>query len=102
MRRLGNKTLGTMFARHDTVHHGSEEYVRYPDKVMMFPTGKPYPVIHTNTVEGFYSVFKRGMKGVYSIARKSTCTDTWRSLISGIQTGSRPALTILPAPIAPW
>ena len=54
-----------MFARHDTVHHGSEEYVRYPDKVMMFPTGKPYPVIHTNTVEGFYSVFKRGMKGVY-------------------------------------
>ena len=22
-------------------------------------------VVHTNTVEGFYSVFKRGMKGVY-------------------------------------
>jgi len=23
------------------------------------------PEIHTNTVEGFYSIFKRGMKGVY-------------------------------------
>jgi hypothetical protein len=22
-------------------------------------------VIHTNTVEGYYSIFKRGMKGVY-------------------------------------
>jgi hypothetical protein len=26
-------------------------------------TGKPK--VHTNTVEGFYSIFKRGMKGVY-------------------------------------
>ncbi len=23
------------------------------------------PAIHTNTVEGFFSIFKRGMKGVY-------------------------------------
>ncbi len=23
------------------------------------------PIIHTNTVEGYYSIFKRGMKGVY-------------------------------------
>jgi len=23
------------------------------------------PQVHTNTVEGFYSIFKRGMKGVY-------------------------------------
>jgi hypothetical protein len=33
--------------------------------VMTFPDGKPYPVITTNTVEGYYSIFKRGMKGVY-------------------------------------
>lgn len=33
------------------MRHGAEEYGR--------------GVIHTNTVEGFYSVFKRGMKGVY-------------------------------------
>jgi hypothetical protein len=38
------------------VNHRAEEYVRYED-------GKP--VIHTNTVEGYFSIFKRGMKGVY-------------------------------------
>jgi transposase-like protein len=40
------------YASHETVEHSKEEYVR--------PGG-----IHTNTVEGFYSIFKRGMKGVY-------------------------------------
>ena len=24
-----------------------------------------YPQLHTNTIEGFFSIFKRGMKGVY-------------------------------------
>jgi len=33
------------------VVHRNEEYVR----------GE----IHTNTVEGYYSIFKRGMKGIY-------------------------------------
>lgn len=39
------------FAAHETVHHSSSEYVR----------GE----VHTNTVEGYFSIFKRGMKGVY-------------------------------------
>jgi len=39
------------FAGHDFTRHGAGEYGR----------GE----VHTNTVEGFYSVFKRGMKGVY-------------------------------------
>jgi hypothetical protein len=39
-------------ASHDTVQHEIGEYVR---------DGR----IHTNTVEGYYSIFKRGMKGVY-------------------------------------
>jgi hypothetical protein len=26
---------------------------------------KERPEVHTNTIEGFFSVFKRGMKGVY-------------------------------------
>ena len=39
------------FAEHEFVRHGAGEYVRDD--------------VHTNTVEGFYSVFKRGMKGVY-------------------------------------
>jgi transposase-like protein len=38
-------------ASHDTVHHASGEYVRGD--------------VHTNTVEGVFSVFKRGMKGTY-------------------------------------
>jgi transposase-like protein len=39
------------FASHETVDHSKEEYVRGH--------------VHTNTVEGYYSIFKRGMKGVY-------------------------------------
>ena len=44
-------TLGQEFAAHNTVNHSAGEYVK----------GK----IHTNTVENVWSVFKRGMKGVY-------------------------------------
>ncbi|MTD94107.1 IS1595 family transposase [Hyphomicrobium sp. xq] len=44
------------FASHDRVDHSKEEYVRYED-------GRP--VVHTNTVEGYFSLFKRGMRGVY-------------------------------------
>jgi hypothetical protein len=39
------------FSDHDFTRHSQGEYGR----------GE----VHTNTVEGFYSVFKRGMKGVY-------------------------------------
>lgn len=45
------QNLGREFASHASVNHSAKEYGRGP--------------IHTNTVEGFYSVFKRGMKGVY-------------------------------------
>jgi transposase-like protein len=43
--------LGKHFAGHDFTTHGAGEYVR--------------GAVHTNTVEGFYSVFKRGMIGIY-------------------------------------
>ena len=43
--------LNKHFAAHGFTSHGKGEYV----------VGD----VHTNTVEGFYSVFKRGMKGVY-------------------------------------
>ena len=43
--------LGRHFAVHESVNHGAEEYVRGD--------------VTTNTVEGYFSVFKRGMKGVY-------------------------------------
>ncbi|MFZ1965244.1 MAG: IS1595 family transposase [Roseiarcus sp.] len=49
--------LGEDFVKHDSVDHHREEYA-YRDRL----TGT---LIGTNTVEGFYSIFKRGMKGVY-------------------------------------
>ena len=55
--------VGKEFAAHDAVNHGEEEYARYASRVD-FPKAAPY-VITTNTVEGYYSIFKRGMKGVY-------------------------------------
>jgi transposase-like protein len=45
----------TGVASHDTVKHEDYEYVRREGE----------KVISTNTVEGYYSIFKRGMKGVY-------------------------------------
>jgi len=50
--------VGQEFARHGTVEHTADEYVRYPED-------GDAPVIHSNTVENYYSIFKRGMKGVY-------------------------------------
>ena len=57
MTDTGAEYLTTMgeFASHDTVNHGEKEYIRYDGE----------RVIGTNTVEGYYSIFKRGMKGVY-------------------------------------
>lgn len=42
------------FASHGVVKHQLGEYVSRKDGT-----------VHTNTIEGFFSVFKRGMKGVY-------------------------------------
>lgn len=39
------------FAAHETVHHSGGEYVRDD--------------VHTNSAEGYFSIFKRGMRGVY-------------------------------------
>ena len=52
--RLYTKT-GKEFASHDTVKHSAKEYVRYEDD----------KVVHSNTIENVFSVFKRGMIGVY-------------------------------------
>jgi hypothetical protein len=43
--------VGREFASHEVVKHNAKEYVR--------------GTVHTNTVEGYYSIFKRGMKGIY-------------------------------------
>lgn len=47
--------LGKDYDQHRTVNHSGKEYVRYEaDKV-----------VHTNTIENVFSVFKRGMLGTY-------------------------------------
>jgi transposase-like protein len=47
--------LGKEFASHDRIEHSADEYVRVEaDKI-----------VTTNSVEGFYSIFKRGMRGTY-------------------------------------
>jgi transposase-like protein len=43
--------VGQEFAAHEAVKHSHGEYVRGD--------------VHTNSVEGFFSIFKRGMRGVY-------------------------------------
>ena len=48
--------VGREFASHGVVRHNQGEYGR----------GKT----HTNTIEGFFSIFKRGMKGVYQHCSK--------------------------------
>jgi transposase-like protein len=56
------REVGRDFARHDTANHKDEEYVRYTTETA--PNGEQY-TIHTYTAENYYSIFKRGMKGVY-------------------------------------
>jgi transposase-like protein len=45
------KHLAAGFSGHEVVRHSKGEY--------------GYGAIHTNTIEGFFSIFKRGMKGIY-------------------------------------
>jgi hypothetical protein len=45
------KHLAAGFAGHEIVRHSKNEFGR--------------GVIHTNTIEGYFSIFKRGMKGIY-------------------------------------
>jgi transposase-like protein len=49
------QSVGTEFSRHDTVNHQEDEYVRNEGDVK----------ITTNTIESYFSVFKRGMLGTY-------------------------------------
>ncbi|MFZ1991491.1 MAG: IS1595 family transposase, partial [Alphaproteobacteria bacterium] len=47
----GYMDVGKSFARHEMVDHGADEYVRGD--------------AHSNTVEGYFSILKRGIFGVY-------------------------------------
>ena len=43
--------IGKQFQGHESVNHSKKEYVRDD--------------AHTNTLEGYFSIFKRGMRGIY-------------------------------------
>ncbi len=53
---------GQEFAKHDTVKHSAKEYVRGD--------------VHSNTIENVFSVFKRGMVGVYQHCGENTPLST--------------------------
>ena len=46
-------TVGREYSGHGTVNHSIEEYVRHGG------------FMHTNTIEGYFSIMKRGINGVY-------------------------------------
>ena len=50
----GYRYIKDHFAGHGTTSHGKGQYVDLSDRT-----------VHSNTVEGYFSIFKRGMKGVY-------------------------------------
>lgn len=47
---------GADFTAHETVNHSAKEYVRDD--------------IHTNSAEGYFAIFKRGMRGIYQHCRE--------------------------------
>lgn len=52
-------SLGKDFAAHGSVNHAKEEWVNKEDRT-----------INTQTVEGFFGIFKRGMRGIYQHCAK--------------------------------
>jgi len=53
------RRVGAVMADHQSVNHSISEYVRKDDET-----------VHTNTVEGTFSIFKRGMRGIYQHCAK--------------------------------
>ena len=65
------KNAGKLVKEHHSVNHSKDEWVR----------GEA----HTNTVEGYYSIFKRGMKGIYQHCAEHHLHRYLAELISGIR-----------------
>lgn len=61
----GYHGVGRHFAGgHASVNHSKKEYARKPAE------GSTAPTIHTNTIEGFFSLLKRGLHGTYHAVSK--------------------------------
>jgi hypothetical protein len=74
------KAPGRNFAKHEAVNHSAGEYARGS--------------VTTNTVEGFFSIFKRGMVGTYQHCGEQHFNGTSASSISDIQIGRSSGLTM--------
>lgn len=75
------------FAEHGTTLHGGNFYVDPTDRM-----------IHPNTAEGAFSIFKRDLRGVYQhCGENSTCTATLPSSSSATITVPPTALMTLVA-----
>ena len=67
------RIVAPIFASHEVVNHSGGEYVR----------GEA----HTNTVEGYFSILKRGIIGTFHhVSPDSTCNATRPNLISATTT----------------
>lgn len=53
------KAIGKTYASHNFISHSAGEYVRKGD-----------PSIYSSTEDGFFSIFKHGMRGIYQHCSK--------------------------------
>jgi hypothetical protein len=51
--------------QHDTVDHKHEEYVKQSNVIYLDARKGVYGAVHTNTIKGFWSIFKRGVVGTF-------------------------------------
>jgi hypothetical protein len=79
---------GTWYASQETVNHSAKEYVR--DDVF------------TNTVEGFFSILKRGVYGVYFHVSEAHLHRFWPSSISATRTTPKSGSMTRNAPPSFW
>ncbi len=66
-------SLGSRFRNHKRIKHSAGVYV----------VGD----VHTNTIEGFWSLVKRGIAASTIRFRRSTCSPTWMNFRSGTTGG---------------
>lgn len=70
------RRVGQEFSSHDVVTHSKEEYVRYEGE----------KTVHTNTVEGFYSILARHERRLSALRGNTICTAIWPNSISATAT----------------
>ena len=65
--------VGREYARHGVIKHNDGLYVQGD--------------VTTNTVEGFFSLLKRGINGIFHHVPRSICPSTWPSLSTATTSG---------------